>query len=59
MLHNRRTVNGDDPNRPRLRRSPGSGGTVDDNGTGTDSTKTDTDERPTLKRRDSGSGGGL
>ena len=58
MLHNRRTVNGDDPNRPRLRRAPGSGGTVDDNTNGTD-TKTDTDERPTLKRRDSGSGGGL
>ena len=31
MLHNRRNVNGDDPNRPRLRRAPGSGGPVDDN----------------------------
>ena len=55
MLHNRRKVNTDDPNRPRLRRAPGTGtGPVDDND-GT--TKTDTDERPTLKRRDSGSGG--
>jgi beta-barrel assembly-enhancing protease len=58
MLHNRRNVNGDDPNRPRLRRAPGSGGTVDDNTNGTGTTQTDTDERPTLKRRDSGSGGG-
>jgi len=57
MLHNRRNVNGgDDPSRPRLRRAPGSGGTVDDNGTGT--TNTDSDDRPTLKRRDSGSGSG-
>ena len=57
MLHNRRNVNGDDPSRPRLRRAPGSGtGPVDENGDGT-TTKTDSDERPTLKRRDSGSGG--
>jgi len=55
MLHNRRTVNGDDPNRPRLRRAPGSGGTVDD---GTGNTQTNQDDRPTLKRRDSGSDGG-
>jgi len=63
MLHNRRKVTQDDPNRPKLRRAPGTGtGPVDD----TDSnTKTDTDDRPTLKRRDgsgtsggSGSGGG-
>jgi predicted Zn-dependent protease len=56
MLHNRRKVTQDDPNRPKLRRAPGTGtGPVDD----TDSTnKTDPDERPTLKRRDSGSGGG-
>jgi Zn-dependent protease with chaperone function len=56
MLHNRRKVTNDDPNRPRLRRAPGTGtGPVDDND---GSTKTDTDERPTLKRRDSGGGGG-
>jgi beta-barrel assembly-enhancing protease len=55
MLHNRRKVTQDDPNRPKLRRAPGTGtGPVDDtDGT----TKTDSDERPTLKRRDSGSGG--
>ena len=56
MLHNRRKVTTDDPNRPKLRRAPGTGtGPVDDND-GT--TKTDPDERPTLKRRDSGNGGG-
>jgi predicted Zn-dependent protease len=56
MLHNRRKITNDDPNRPKLRRAPGTGtGPVDDND-GT--TKTDPDERPTLKRRDSGSGGG-
>ena len=56
MLHNRRKITNDDPNRPRLRRAPGTGtGPVDDSD-GT--TKTDPDERPTLKRRDGGSGGG-
>jgi hypothetical protein len=62
MLHNRRSVTQDDPTRPKLRRAPGTGtGPVDE----TDGTKTqtDTDDRPTLKRRDgtttgSGSGGG-
>ncbi|HUK18859.1 MAG TPA: M48 family metallopeptidase [Bryobacteraceae bacterium] len=57
MLHNRRKPEQEDPNRPRLRRSPGSGtGPVDDNGTTDPNTKTD-DDRPTLKRRDGGSGG--
>jgi predicted Zn-dependent protease len=52
MLHNRRKVDTDDPNRPRLRRAPGSGnGPVDANDDGS-KPKTDTDERPTLKRRD-------
>ena len=52
ILHNRRKVDTDDPNRPRLRRSPGSGnGPVDANDDGT-KPKTDQDERPTLKRRD-------
>jgi len=60
MLHNRRKVTGADPSRPQLRRAPGSSttGPVD---AGDDSTaKTDTDDRPTLKRRDTttGSGGG-
>ena len=51
MLHNRRKVDTkDDPNRPTLRRGPGSGtGTVDDNTD--DKQKPDQDERPTLKRR--------
>jgi len=58
ILHNRRKVTTDDPNRPRLRRAPGSGtGPVDDNPDGT-KPKTDQDERPTLKRRDGGSGSG-
>ena len=55
MLHNRHKVDTkDDPNRPRLRRAPGTGtGPVDD-GTGS-STTTDDSDRPTLKRRpDSG-----
>ena len=58
MLHNRRKVTQDDPNRPKLRRAPGTGtGPVDDNEDGT-KPKTDHDERPTLKRRDSTTGGG-
>ena len=58
-LHNhQREKSKDDPNRPTLKRSPGSGsGPVDDN----DNQPSDQDERPTLKRRDddssSGSGG--
>jgi Zn-dependent protease with chaperone function len=53
MLHGRRKVETEDPNRPRLRRAPGSGnGPVDQNPDGT-TPKTDEDERPTLKRRDS------
>ena len=53
MLHNRRKIdNKDDPNRPRLRRAPGSGtGPVDDDND--KKQKPDEDERPTLKRRDS------
>jgi predicted Zn-dependent protease len=55
MLHNRRKPEQEDPNRPRLRRAPGSGtGPVDENGS-PDNKKTD-DDRPTLKRRDGGSG---
>lgn len=53
MLHNRRRVDkADDPNRPRLRRAPGSGtGPVDADEDGK-KPKADEDERPTLKRRD-------
>ncbi len=47
MLHNRRKPESEGSNRPRLRRAPGAGaGTGDDSGQ-----KTDSDERPTLKRR--------
>ena len=54
MLHNRRKPEQEDPNRPRLRRSPGSGtGPVDENSTDDKDKKTD-DDRPTLKRRDGG-----
>ena len=55
-MHNHRKLEKgkDDPSRPTLRRSPGSGtGTVDDN----DKQPADQDERPTLKRRDSDSSG--
>ncbi len=59
MLHNRRKVTQTDPNRPQLRRAPGSGtGPVDANSDGT-TPKSDSDDRPTLKRRDTGGGGGL
>ena len=53
MLHNRRKIDTNaDPSRPRLRRAPGSTtGPVDPNEDGT-TPKPDSDERPTLKRRD-------
>jgi len=52
MMHNRRKVDTEDPNRPRLRRAPGSGtGPVDADEDGK-TPKSDSDERPTLKRRD-------
>ena len=45
-----------DANRPRLRRNPsGSSGPIDDNSTDDNKPKTDSDERPTLKRRDDSS----
>jgi beta-barrel assembly-enhancing protease len=49
MLHGHRKLDSNqDPNRPTLRRAPGSGtGTADGNGSGS----TDDDDRPTLKRR--------
>lgn len=51
-MHNRRKVDKEDPNRPRLRRAPGSGtGPVDADEDGK-KPKADEDERPTLKRRD-------
>ncbi len=48
-MHNRRKVDEPDPNRPTLRRSPGSGTPVE--GENKDEQKKDEDERPTLKRR--------
>jgi beta-barrel assembly-enhancing protease len=53
MLHNHRQLdNNEDPNRPRLRRAGTSGtGTADDGNTSSDS-----DDRPTLKRRDDSNG---
>jgi predicted Zn-dependent protease len=51
-MHNRRKVDKDDPNRPRLRRAPGSTtGPIDEDENGK-KPKADQDERPTLKRRD-------
>jgi predicted Zn-dependent protease len=45
-MHNHRTIENQDPNHPTLRRTPS--GTVDD---GNKKGGSDTDERPTLKRR--------
>jgi predicted Zn-dependent protease len=54
-MHNKRKIdNPADPNRPTLRRAPGSsGGTVDADGSGPGKTtnSSDDDDRPTLKRR--------
>jgi predicted Zn-dependent protease len=55
MMHNHRKTDGSqDPSRPTLRRSPGTGTGPVDAGDGTKTT-TD-DDRPTLKRRPDGSG---
>jgi predicted Zn-dependent protease len=52
MMHNKRKVETEDPSRPRLRRAPGSTtGTADADEDGK-TPKSDSDERPTLKRRD-------
>ncbi len=51
-MHNRRKIDDKDVNRPRLRKAPGSGTTIDgDDSKG--SKGSDEDERPTLKRRPS------
>jgi len=49
-LENRRKVDNKDLNKPRLRKKPGSGTTVDD-GSGNSKDKGDEEDRPTLKRR--------
>src|ERR1700728_1863464 len=52
-MHNKRKIDTPtDPNRPTLRRAPGSGtGTVGADGTGGTTNSSDDDDRPTLKRR--------
>ena len=53
LLHGRRKLDTDsDSNRPTLRRNPGTGTGPVDNGT----TNTDTEEHPTVKRRDTSAG---
>src|ERR1700694_4233897 len=50
-MHNRRKIDVEDPNKPKLRRTPGSGtGPIDADENGK-TPKSDEDERPTLKRR--------
>ena len=55
MLHGRRKVDNSDPNKPTLRRAPGTGTPADPNPDGTQP-KTDEGDRPTLKRRDTTGG---
>jgi beta-barrel assembly-enhancing protease len=53
-MHNKRKVDpGTDPNKPTLRRAPGSGGgtVADDKDGGAATTNSDDEDRPTLKRR--------
>jgi predicted Zn-dependent protease len=52
MMHNKRKVDTEDPSRPRLRRAPGSTTGPADADEDGKKPKTDSDERPTLKRRD-------
>ncbi len=49
-MENRHKVDSKDLNKPRLRKKPGTGTTVDDE-SGNDKKASDEDERPTLKRR--------
>ena len=52
-IENGRVVNTTDSSRPRLRRNPGgNSGPIDDDGNDDRKPKSDSDERPTLKRRD-------
>ena len=50
-LHNRRKVQPADPERPQLRRAPGSGTAPIEQGGDDTQSKPDSDERPTLKRQ--------
>ena len=50
-MHNRRKIDTEDPNKPKLRRAPGSStGPIDPDEDGK-TPKADEDERPTLKRK--------
>src|SRR5690348_16761403 len=51
-MHNRRKIDDKDLNRPRLRKAPGAGTTIDGDDK-KDGKASDEDERPTLKRRPS------
>ncbi len=51
-MHNHRKIDSKDAGRPQLRRAPGAGTTIDDGSGGGTKSTTDSDERPTLKRRD-------
>jgi predicted Zn-dependent protease len=53
MMSNRRKLDPEDPNRPRLRRKPGDGTQTGEDDDGR-KTKSDEDERPTLKKRTGG-----
>ncbi|MBS1876956.1 MAG: M48 family metalloprotease [Acidobacteria bacterium] len=52
-MHNRRKIDDKDLNRPRLRKTPGAGTTIDGDDKNGKSKGGDEDERPTLKRRPS------
>ena len=53
MMHDRKRIDkkDQDPNRPRLRRAPGSGTTIDNGNGGNSGSTGNDDDRPTLKRR--------
>lgn len=52
-MHNRRKVDDKDLNRPKLRKAPGAGTTIDGDDNKGKEKNSDEDERPTLKRRPS------
>jgi predicted Zn-dependent protease len=51
-LENRHKSSSQDPNRPKLRKAPGSGNSPIDGDTTNSQSKEDSDDRPTLKRHD-------
>jgi hypothetical protein len=50
-MENRHKIDNKDLNKPRLRKKPGSGTTVDDGSDSKSKTDSDAEDRPTLKRR--------